>query len=48
MPTTNDLFCTVMSIPSKVAEFEDSGFRVEQEVLGFDVSMADSIGMDVG
>lgn len=32
----------------KVTEFEDSGGRVQQQVLGFDISVADPLGVDVG
>ena len=34
--------------PAKVAKFEDASFWVEKKVLGFDVSVTDSVGMDVG
>ena len=36
------------SLPSKVAELEDAGFWVEQEVLRLDVPMTHPICMDVG
>ena len=34
--------------PAKVAKFEDASLWVEKKVLGFDVSVTDSVGMDVG
>ena len=34
--------------PAKVAEFEDARLCIEKKVLRFDVSVADSVGMDVG
>ena len=35
-------------VPAEVAELENAGLWVEEEVLGLDVSVTDSIGMDVG
>ena len=34
--------------PAKVAKFEDASLWIEKKVLGFDVSVTDSVGMDVG
>ena len=36
------------SLPAKVAEFEDAGLRVEKKVLRLYVSVAHSVGMDIG
>lgn len=36
------------SLPAKVAQLEDGSFRVHQQVLGLDVSVAHTLGMDVG
>lgn len=34
--------------PAEIAEFEDGGVGVHQEVLGFDVAVTDALGVDVG
>lgn len=39
---------TSSALPAKVAELEHSRLWIQQEVLGFDVPVADSKGMDVG
>lgn len=39
---------TTWSSPAKVTQLEDGGFRVHQQVLGLDVPVTHTLGMDVG
>ena len=36
-----------MTLPAKVAEFQDASLRVEKEVLRFDIPVTYPIGVDV-